>query len=202
MAFEYSGTVRDAFAARGHEAWSCDILETEQAAGFHIQDDVFNHIDDGWDMMIAHPPCTDIAISGAKWFELKRKDGRQKAGIDMFMRVASANINKICIENPVNIMSTEWRPPDQIIQPYYFGDEAQKTTWLWLKNLPKLIHVEKDDLFNCSTHVGKGEFVTTKSGKKLPKWYSNAHGKGGVSRGGVRAKTFPGIARAMAEQWG
>ena len=196
IACEYSGTVRDAFAAVGCDAWSADLLPTD-CPGNHIQGDVTKILGDGWDMMIAHPPCTHLACSGAAWFEKKRADGRQQQGIDLFMAFTSAPIKRICIENPVGIMSRVWRGPDQIIQPYYFGDEFQKTTCLWLKNLPPLIHAAEDDLFWKKTHVGRGEMVRYKSGRVMPKWYAEARGDGHK-----RSKTFPGIAKAMAAQWG
>ena len=184
IACEYSGAVRDEFIKLGHDAMSCDLLPTE-SPGPHYQGSVFDIIDDGWDLMIAHPPCTHLAVSGAKHFAAKRADGRQQEGIDFFMEIVNARIERYAIENPVGIMSTIYRKPDQIIQPWQFGDEFQKTTCLWLKNLPPLIHTKV---------VNKGEFHVTKSGKRLPKWYVGATAK-------VRSKTFPGIAKAMAEQW-
>lgn len=199
IACEFSGIVRDAFRARGHDAWSCDLLPTE-SPGPHIQDDVLKHLNDGWDLMIAHPPCTHLAVSGAAWFEKKKADGRQQQGIDLFMRFAAAPVEKYCIENPVGIMSSLWRKPDQVIQPYYFGDEFQKTTCLWLKNLPPLIHIKSDDLFDKQTHVGRGEFITFDSGKRMAKWYAML--RADDKRAHIRSKTFPGIAKQMAEQWG
>ena len=196
IACEFSGVVRDAFLARGHDAWSCDLLPTE-VLGPHIQGDAVEAMKDGWDLVIAHPPCTHLAVSGAAWFEDKRKDGRQQEGIDLFMQFAACTTERYCIENPVGIMSTLWRPPDQVIQPYYFGDEFQKTTCLWLKGLKKLIHVKADDLFDKGTHVDKGEMVRFASGRTMPKWYAEKRGDGHA-----RSATFPGIARAMAEQWG
>jgi site-specific DNA-cytosine methylase len=186
VACEYSGVVRDAFLAAGHDAMSCDLLPTD-VPGPHHQGDVFDVIDKGWDLMIAHPPCTHLAVSGAKHFAKKRADGRQQEGIDFFMKLSNIDIPMVCLENPVSIMSTVWRKPDQIIQPWQFGDEFQKTTCLWLKGLPPLVY---------TNIVGKGEFVVTPSGKRLPKWYpDNKNPK-------HRSKTFPGIAQAMAQQWG
>ena len=195
VACEYSGAVRDAFARRGWDAWSADLLPSE-SPGNHVQGDVLKILGDGWDAMIAHPPCTHLCVSGAKHFAKKRADGRQQQGIELFMAFTAAPINRICIENPVGIMSNVWREPDQIIQPYYFGDEAQKTTCLWLKNLPPLQHAAEDDWFASKTHVGKGEMVKFASGRVLPKWYADAR-----NDGKTRSKTFPGIAEAMAEQW-
>jgi hypothetical protein len=132
--------------------------------------------------MIAHPPCTHLAVSGARWFKYKKKE--QEEAVEFFLRLANADIDKICVENPVSIMSSVWRKPDQIIHPWMFGDSFSKTTCLWLKNLPPLV---------STNVVDKGEFVIH-GGKKIPKWYSN--------REFARDKTFPGIAKAMAEQWG
>ena len=200
IACEFSGIVREAFKAKGHDAWSCDLLDTE-ILGNHIQDDVLKHLDDGWDLMIAFPPCTHLATSGAAWFEQKRKDGRQQQGIDFFMKFITAPIKKIAVENPVGIMSSVYKRPSQIIQPYYFGDEAQKTTCLWLKNLPQLYHNSTPNLFDKNiTHVGKGEFIEFKSGKRMAKWYALL--RADENRGKIRSRTFPSIAKAMANQWG
>ena len=187
VACEFSGRVRDAFIKQGHDAISCDLLPTEQP-GPHIQGDVLEILDNGWDLMIAHPPCTHLACSGARWFEQKRKDGRMQQGIDLFMSFVKESIPKWAIENPVGIMSTEYRKPDQIIQPWQFGHRAQKTTCLWLQGLPLL----------RPTHiVDKGEFITYKSGKKMPKWYAELR-----NNGHMRSKFWQGIANAMADQWG
>lgn len=148
-------------------------------------------------MMIAHPPCTHLACSGAAWFERKRANGQQAEGIALFMAFANSEIEKYCIENPVGIMSSTWREPDQIIQPFHFGDEFQKTTCLWLRGLPPLIHIQDDDLFDSKTHVERGEMVRYASGKVMPKWYAEARGNGHL-----RSQTFLGIANAMADQWG
>lgn len=152
-----------------------------------------------WDMLIAFPPCTDLAVSGAMHFERKQKDGSQQKSIEFFMQFVNAPIEKIAIENPIGIMSKIYRKPDQIIQPYYFGDKAQKSTCLWLKNLPNL---EPTDI------VEKGEFfewIDKKTGrkKKQPLWYYMAlrNSKTPEQRRTLRSKTFPGIAKAMADQW-
>jgi site-specific DNA-cytosine methylase len=137
VACEYSGVVRDAFTAKGHFAMSSDLLPTE-SPGPHYQGDVMEIINDGWDLLIAFPPCTHLANAGGAWFEQKRKDGRQRQGVDFFMRMVNAPIKKIAVENPQGIMSTMFRKPDQIIHPYYFGDPKKKATCLWLKNLPRL----------------------------------------------------------------
>jgi site-specific DNA-cytosine methylase len=183
VACEYSGTVRDAFIAQGHDAVSCDILPTDKP-GPHYQGDVRDILGNGWDLMIAHPPCTHLAVSGAKHFHKKEKE--QAEALEFVRMLLDTPIPKICLENPVSVISTRIRKPNQIIQPWQFGDPFQKTTCLWLKGLPPLRHTKI---------VDKGEFVTTPSGKRLPKWYSdNKNPK-------HRSKTFQGIADAMAEQW-
>lgn len=208
IACEESQIVCKEFREKGHEAYSCDI---QYCSGnfpqWHIKDDIFNVINDNWDIMIAFPPCTHLAVSGAAWFEKKKKDGRQKEGIDFFLKLANSNIKKICLENPVGIMSKIYKKPDQIIQPYYFGDSFSKKTCLWLKNLPKLYHNKNINLFdNKITHVDKGEFFywIDKKGnnKKQPLWYYQAFINNKKERSLIRSKTFPGIAKAMANQWG
>jgi hypothetical protein len=203
IACEESDEVRGRFEKLGFDAWSCDLQENRNPNAKHYKGDIFNIINDGWDAMIAFPPCTHLAVSGAAWFEQKRKDGRQQQGIDFFMAMINAPIKHIAVENPIGIMSKLFRKPDQIIQPYYFGDEAQKTTCLWLKNLPKLHHSGTHDLFNSNiTHVNKGEFITFTSGKKMHKWFADTFNLPKEERSKVRSKTFPGIAEAMATQWG
>ena len=137
VACEYSGVVRDAFRERGHEAWSCDLLPTD-VPGPHYQGDVLEILALGWDLMIAHPPCTHLAVSGARHFAAKRADGRQQGAIEFFMALANAPVKRKAIENPVCIMSSHWRKPDQIIQPWMFGHGETKATCLWLENLPLL----------------------------------------------------------------
>ena len=208
IACEESQAVTIEFRKLGIEAFSCDIQPCSGGhPEWHYQQDIFEVINMGWDMMISFPPCTHLAVSGAAWFEQKRKDGRQQEGVDFFLKIAGANIDKIAVENPVGIMSRLYRKPDQVIQPYYFGDEAQKTTCLWLKNLPPLYHNEKPNLFDSKiTHSGKGEFYEFVSGKgknkKFSKWYSDALKLAPNERAKLRSKTFSGIAKAMAEQWG
>ena len=193
VACEYSGIVRDAFAAKGHDAWSCDILPTE-SPGNHFQGDVLEHLDKGWDMMIAHPPCTHLAVSGARWFtEGKKPWSLQEEALDFVRKLLNAPIDKIALENPISVISTKIKKPTQIIQPYQFGHEAQKTTCLWLKNLPKL---------KSTKVVGKGQFTIFKSGKKHPKWYADALKLSKHDRMKKRSETFKGIAQAMADQWG
>lgn len=194
VACEESQAVTKEFRAKGHEAYSCDIIECSGGhPEWHIMSDVRKILDEEWDMIIAFPPCTDLAVSGAAWFEEKRKDGRQQASIDFFMLFANHPCEKIAIENPVGIMSSKWRKPDQIIQPYEYGHPESKKTCLWLKGLPKLMPTEI---------VEQGERVTFASGKSMPKWYADAWKLPKKERARLRSKTFPDIAKAMAEQWG
>lgn len=215
VACEESQTVCIEFRKRGHDAYSCDLKPCSGGhPEWHYERDIFEVIPMGWDMMIAHPPCTHLASSGAKHFEKKKIDGRQQQGIDFFMAFTKTNIPKVCIENPVGIMSTVYRNPDQIIQPYFFGHEAQKTTCLWLTGLPKLFHAKQPDLFNDKvTHVGKGEFheFTSAKGvkKRMPMWYykafipnNNEKALQSEERMVNRSFRFPLIAKAMADQWG
>ena len=187
VACEYSGSVRDAFIARGHDAISCDLLPTD-VPGPHYCGDVRDIIGDGWDLMIAHPPCTHLAVSGARWFHLKQQE--QQDALDFVRFLMDAPIPKIAIENPVSIISSRIRKPDQIIQPWQFGHEATKTTCLWLKNLPQL---------TPTNIVGRGARHVTKSGRSLPEWYNLPPSK---DRWKIRSATFRGISEAMADQWG
>jgi hypothetical protein len=203
IACEESQAVCIEFRKRGHDAFSCDIQNCSgDYPQWHIFGDVIEQLDKGWDMMIAFPPCTHLAVSGAAWFEQKRNDGRQQQGIEFFMKIVNAPIPKIAIENPIGIMSKIYRKPDQIIHPYYFGDEFQKSTCLWLKNLPKLFHQKKVDLFSDHiTHTNPGDFfewVDKKTGRKKrqPMWMFKT-----IGDGKTRSKTYPGIAKAMAKQW-
>lgn len=197
---EESQAVCIEFRKLGHEAFSCDTMECSGGhPEWHIQGDVLEQLDKGWDMGIFFPPCTHLTVSGAQWFPEKIKDGRQQQGIDFFMKMIDAPINKIAVENPIGIMSTIFKEPNQIIQPYYFGDEAQKTTCLWLKNLPLLYHNDKPNLFDSVvTHVDRGEILQLggKGKKRMSKWYAQTR------NAKQRSKTFPGIAKAMATQWG
>lgn len=199
VACEESQAVTKELRKLGHEAFSCDILECSGGhPEWHLQQDVFEVINQGWDMMIAFPPCTDLAVSGARHFERKRADGSQQRSIKFFMDLANAPIEKIALENPIGIMSTEWRKPDQIIQPWQFGDKAQKSTCLWLKGLPKLEHtniVEKGEFFEFTSKKGEK--------KRMPMWYYKAlqEAKTPAQRRTLRSKTFKGIAEAMANQW-
>ena len=194
LACEESQAVTIEMRKMGIEAYSCDILATSGPhPEWHLQQDVLPLLEQEWDMIIAFPPCTHLAVSGAAWFEAKRKDGRQQQGIDFFMNFANAKCDKIAIENPVGIMSNHYRKPDQIIQPFMFGDPFSKKTCLWLKGLPEL---------TPTNIVGTGEKVTYASGKSMPKWYADAYKLPPAQRAKVRSKTFDGIAKAMATQWG
>jgi len=182
IACEYSGRVRDAFGALGHDAWSCDLLPSD-SLGKHFQCDVRNLISNNiarWDMIIAFPPCTDLCVSGAKWFAAKRASGQQQRAIDLFMAIANAPCERIAIENPIGIMSTQWRKPDQIIQPWQFGHGETKATCLWLKSLPLL----------KPTNIVEGR--EQRIWKMAPS----------PTRAKDRSLTFQGIADAMAAQWG
>tara|TARA_R100000951_G_C2567698_1_gene157714 strand:- start:54 stop:695 length:642 start_codon:yes stop_codon:yes gene_type:complete len=199
VACEESQAVTKELRKLGHEAYSCDVLSCSGGhPEWHIKKDIFEVINKDWDMMIAFPPCTHLAVSGARHFAQKIADGRQQKGIDFFMNLVNAPIDRIAIENPIGIMSSKYRKPDQIIQPWQFGDKAQKSTCLWLKNLKKLEPTEI---------VDKGEFIEfiSKKGvkKRQPKWYFDALNKAKTpqERSTLRSKTFSGIAKAMAIQW-
>ncbi len=188
IACEFSGTVRDAFIARGHDAVSCDLLPTD-SPGPHIVGDVLSVLSDGWDLMIAHPPCTDLAVSGARHFAAKRADGRQQAALEFVRRLMDAPIPKRCIENPVSVISSAIRKPDQIIQPWQFGHPEAKATCLWLHGLPKLeptqvLAVPESGRWQNQTASGQNRL-----GPSPDRWK-------------IRRKTYQGIAEAMAAQWG
>lgn len=201
VACEESQAVTKAFRELGHEAFSCDLLPCSGGhPEWHFQEDMFEVIkrEPKFDLMIAFPPCTDLAVSGARHFERKIADGSQQKSIQFFMDIINADVDKIAVENPIGIMSGKYRKPDQIIQPWMFGDKAQKSTCIWLKNLPKL---QPTDI------VEKGEFFefTSKKGekKRMPMWYYRAlqEAKTPEQRRTLRSKTFQGIADAMAKQW-
>jgi hypothetical protein len=177
VACEYSGRVRDAFRKRGHEAVSCDLLPTE-VEGPHYEGDVFDIIDDGWDLMVCHPPCTHLAVSGARWF--KEKQAEQAEALEFVRKLLDAPIPKIALENPVSIISSKIRKPSQIIQPWQFGHGETKATCLWLKNLPLL----------QPTNIVEGREARVH--RMSP----------GPDRWKERSRTFEGIAEAMADQWG
>jgi hypothetical protein len=227
VACEESQALTNELRLLGHNAFSCDLLPCSGGhPEWHFNNDVFEiiknqggvlqngetvNINADWDMMIAHPPCTYLAVSGAQWYyhpedkdlpvESRRphpkhpdRAAEREKAIEFFIRIANAPIDKIAIENPVGVISSAYRKPDQIVQPFMFGDEARKTTCLWLKNLPKL---EPTDI------VSEGERVYFKSGKSHPKWYADAlsNAKSSEERRTMRSKTFIGMAKAMANQW-
>ena len=180
IACEESQEVCKAFRQKGHEAYSCDIIECSGGhPEWHIKDNVLNHLNDGWDMMIAFPECTHLAVSGARWFKEKIEDGRQQKAINFFMQMVNASIPKIVIENPIGIMSSKYRKPDQIIQPWQYGHGETKSTCLWLKNLPKL----------------KPSNIVEGRDQRIWKMAPSEN------RAKLRSKTYIGIAKAMAAQW-
>jgi site-specific DNA-cytosine methylase len=198
IACEESQIVTNEFRKLGfYNTFSCDLLPTSGGhPEWHLQQDVTELLKQKWDLIIGFPPCTHLAVSGARHFPEKIADGRQQQGIDLFMLLANADCDKIAIENPIGIMSKKWRKPDQIIQPWQFGDKFQKSTCLWLKGLPKL---------EPTNIVEKGDFIefVSKKGvkKKQPKWYADALKLPKEERARIRSKTFDGIAKAMAMQW-
>ncbi len=201
VACEESQVVTKEFRKIGHESFSCDILPCSGGKPkWHMQQDVIELLNQKWDMIIAFPPCTYLTVTGNRWFNIekygdkaiKRHQDREEA-IKFFMMFANANCDKIAIENPVGIMSTEWRKPNQIIQPYEFGDPFEKKTCLWLKGLPILLPTKI---------VQPPKRTEFKSGKTMPAWYAEAWKLPKEERAKLRSKTFPGIAEAMAKQWG
>lgn len=178
VACEFSGVVRRAFTEAGHFAYSCDLLPAEDRDAFHIRGDVLPHLGDGWDMMIAHPPCTHLAVSGARWFKNKREE--QEEALAFVRELLDAPIPRIALENPISVISSRIRKPDQIVQPWMFGHGETKATCLWLKNLPPL----------KPTNIVKGREARVH--RMAP----------GPDRWKERSRTYPGLAKAMAEQWG
>lgn len=180
IACEYSGRVREAFRKIGHDAISCDLLPSEDNSPHHYQGDVFDLMGDGFDLMIAHPPCTHLSVSGARHFAAKRASGVQQEALEFVRRLMAAPIDRIAIENPISIISSQIRKPDQIIQPWQFGHGETKATCLWLKNLPKL----------TPTNIVEGREAKV---HKMPP---------GPDRWKDRSRTYQGIADAFATQWG
>lgn len=186
IACEFSGIVRNEFEKLGHDAWSCDLLETE-IPGKHIKGDVLDILNNGWDLMIAHPPCTHLAVSGARYFYKKQKE--QQEALEFVNILLNAPIDRIALENPVSIISSRIRKPDQIVQPYMFGHPESKKTCLWLKNLPilqatNLLAVPENGRWENQTPSGQNRIAPSKD-----RWK-------------IRSRTYLGIAKAMAEQWG
>jgi len=201
IACEESQTVCKAFRDKGHEAYSCDILPCSGGhPEWHIQGDVLEQLDKDWDIIIAHPPCTYLSLAGNRWFDVnkygdkatKRVKDRELA-IEFFMKFVNCKCSKVCIENPLGTINTRYRKPDQIIQPYQFGHPDRKATGLWLKGLPKLI----------PTEIVEPKIIQYKNGKGTDsEWHIRTLNLPAEERSIARSKTFPGIAKAMAEQWG
>ena len=216
VACEESQTVTIELRKLGHEAYSCDLLPCSGGhPEWHLQEDVEGWLQESWDMVLAFPPCTHLCVSGARWWKEKQADGRQQDGIDFFMLFARLDCPRVAIENPVGCMSKVWRKPDQIIQPWMFGGDASKSTCLWLKGLPKLRPTNyAEPHYRCKCG-GRFEYGLGKYGcpnccgdniaklvfaNQTPSGQNNVPPGPGQDR--IRSKTFPGIARAMAEQWG
>jgi hypothetical protein len=213
IACEESQATTKAFRKLGHDAYSCDLLPCSGGhPEWHFQSNIFDVINEGWDIMVAHPPCTFLTGSGVQWlshpedksmpFEERRPHPKYPNrrndmldSVEFVKALYNSDIKHIAIENPVGLLSSRWKKPDQIVQPYMFGDEATKTTCLWLKNLP---------LLAPTNMVGKGERTVFSSGKSHPKWYADAlkNAKTKEERQTLRSKTFPGMAEAFAKQWG
>lgn len=198
VACERSGRVRDAFLAGGHDAVSCDLAATDRP-GPHYQGDVRDVLYDGWDLVVAFPPCDHLAVSGAAWFERKRADGRQRAAIEFFMTLAAAPVGRVAVENPRGIMARVWRPADQIVQPWWFGHPYTKATCLWLRGLPRLtatapVRPVGPFVSSGSTPQSQGDLVAAGIARSV--------NSGNADRARLRSETFEGLAAAMADQWG
>lgn len=186
---EYSGRVRQAFRDLGHDAWSCDFLEAEDHSPYHIQGDVLPLLHQGWDLAIFHPPCTYLAVSGLHWNgRVPGRAEKTEEALDFVRRLMAAPIPRIAVENPVSCISSRIRKPDQIVQPWWFGEDASKKTCLWLKNLPPLVETNRlsgDDKTRRGNQTASGQ---NKLGPSPDRWKE-------------RSRTYPGVARAMAQQW-
>lgn len=209
IACEYSGIVRDAFINNGHQAVSCDLLSSESNLGEHYQGDVTDILYDGWDLMIAHPPCTYLSVSGARWYyhpedkhlpyderrphpmHPNRRQYQQEA-LDFVQLLLDAPIDKIAVENPISVISSRIKKPTQIIQPYEYGHPTSKSTCLWLKNLEPL----------QPTNIVEPIWIDVSDGKRMSKFHYDTYTLPKKERGKIRSATFPGIAQAMADQWG
>lgn len=192
VACEFSGVVRRAFRARGHEAWSCDLLPAEDDNSYHLRGDVLLYLEDGWDLMIAHPPCTYLSRAGARWWKVPGRAELADKATEFVFTLRDAPIEKIVIENPIGQLNKRWRYPDQTIQPWQFGHPYSKSTCLWLKNLPLLrptAVVDRHEPF-LPSNVGKGRRIGQR-------W-----SRGVVHSAKEASRTFEGVATAMAEQWG
>lgn len=200
VACEFSGIVRDAFREEGCDAWSCDLIPCEANPKYHIQCDVLEVLNNGWDLMIAHPPCTYLTFAGNKWFAERYKDRfpnrlkKQKEALEFVRQLLIAPIKRICLENPYGVISCDLKKHDQVIHPYYFGDPSRKRTCLWLKNLPRLKYYNKT--------IVKPELVLLNNGKVKSKFELDSLRLRAEERIKFRERTFKGIATAMAKQWG
>lgn len=218
VACEFSGVVRDAFIRHGHDAMSCDLLPSERP-GPHYQGDVRDVLGHHWDLMVAHPPCTDLAVSGARYFAEKIADGRQQRALDFVRLLMNAPIERIAVENPVSVISSHIRKPDQIVQPYWFGHPESKTTCLWLKNLPLLVPTKMceptwwknpdgtDYRDSSGKRYSPTHYLSGRMQKGLARWENQtASGQNKLApspdRWRIRSRTYEGIAEAMAVQWG
>lgn len=197
VACEYSATVRDAFRARGFDAWSCDLLPTEGDPRWHIQGDALEVAYSGeWSAMVGHPPCTHLSFAGKRYWNAPGKEEKRAAGMSFFMALYNAPIPHVALENPMGLPHTDFRKADQIIHPYFFGDRVCKRTCLWLRRLPPLIHRATDELFGPRTHTDYPEPVYVDASGKARHWTEANHG------GHARSASFASIADAMATQWG
>lgn len=210
---ETSGTVRDAFLAMGHDAWSCDLLPHDNSPEKHMQTDLLNCMGDGWDLLIAHPPCTYLCSSGMHWTTRGLRDPQlTEDALDFVQQIMSVDIPRVAIENPVGCISTRIRKADQYVQPYQFGDDASKKTGLWLKSLPLLVGTKfiAPRLVCCGETLATGSTDCSTCGRsdKVKKRWANQTNSGqnrlppSPTRWKQRSKTYAGIAQAMAEQWG
>lgn len=190
IACEFSGIVREAFRAKGHDVWSCDLLPSEQA-GQHIQGNVLNILNEGWDLMIAHPPCTYLSRAGARWWKIPGREYLSEKAATFVFTLRDSPINKIAIENPIGKLNKLWRYPDQTIQPWWFGEPYSKATCLWLKNLPLLVPTK---IMNHIPYLPSNTGIGRKQGQR---W-----SRGIVHTSKDASRTFKGVAIAMAEQWG
>ena len=216
VACEYSGRVREAFRALGHDAWSCDLLDSEDDSKHHVKGDCLSLLGDGWDLMIAHPPCTYLSVSGMHWTTRGLRDHQlTEDALDFVQKLMSAPIEKIAIENPVSVISSRIRKPDQIIQPWMFGDDASKKTCLWLKGLPPLVQTKLvNPIYACQCgarfcfDLGKYGCPNCDNKKPAKAVYGNQTASGqnkiapSADRWKERSRTYQGIANAMADQWG
>lgn len=215
VACEYSGRVREAFRKLGHDAWSCDLLPADDNSEFHIQDDVLKHLDEGWDLMIAHPPCTYLASSGLHWNNrIPGRAEKTEEALEFIRILLEAPFERIALENPIGRISSAIRKPDQTIQPWQFGENASKSTCLWLKNLPLLepTKIVDGNLYCCGLaldeKLGRYGCPNCEGDKKAKRLYANQTPSGqnklgpSADRWKLRSTTYQGIADAMAEQWG